>query len=191
MTVLSSDAASAMTEREALRYSLLVRIGTATPLRIWGGIGDFVTDSDDELDPSATYLGVGILGNVPAMRQLIGGVAERLDFTFSGVDSETQAWLDSGSDIDGAEVNVGVVFFDDDWSTVAPTAWMWTGIADVASLNYANGKKTVTLSVVSEFFDRQRASLTMWTNAAHQALSPGDRFFDRIARMNLTTSAKW
>lgn len=176
--------------KEKHRYSVLIYIDTATPVRIWTGVGDFETSAGDDLDPSATYRGIGLIGAIPALKQMIGGTAERLDIALSGVDSLTQGFMDDSSDIRGSHLSIGITFFDADWQAVSKVAWLWTGTVDVVTSSYQQLKRTITLSVGSEFIDRSRGMFTMWSNAAHQGRHPGDRFFERTS-INNPYPLKW
>ena len=189
--------AEAMAAREAPRYGLLIRVGTATPFRVSSVIGYLETTSDDTLDPSQIYKGVGILTGLPAMRQLLGGVAERIEFRFA-VTRVTTGWVDDpDSDINGAPVNVGVVFFSKTWQMVRwlsgapPVAWVWSGSADVAAWNYDAGKETISLSCGSEFTDRGRAGMNFWTQASHTLRHAADNFCKLVVGYTIARVLKW
>ncbi len=185
------DAARLMSEKEAPRYALLLRIGTATPLRLWTAIGPFMTTADDDLDPSAIYRGVGILRAFDEINQIVDGTAERVNFTFAR-SLIPKSWIDEDdSDIEGAAVNVGIVFFDDAWQTVAPVAWFWDGIADVSASQYDDGKEQIVLSVGSADTDRARADYRYWTDASHKTRHPGDNFCKLVAGYNSLRVVKW
>ena len=125
-----------MSAAEAPRYALLVRIETTESVfRLWAGVGDYRTAAGDELDAEgATFTGIGIVGDIPALRQLIGGVAERITLSLDGL---TDALLsladDDASTVKGAIVNIGIVFFDGDWQDVAPVAWKYESAHESSS----------------------------------------------------------
>jgi hypothetical protein len=187
-----------MSRREAPRFGLLLHIGTATAFRVGTFIGWLETTADDTLDPSQIYKGVGILTGLPALRQIVDGSAERLDFKFSAAAAVPQSWVDDPeSDISGADVNVGLVFFGDDWSMLRqpdgspPVSWLWHGRADVASWVYEGGKESIALSCGSEFTDRGRAGMRFWTQASHQSRHPGDNFCKLVVGYTVTRMVKW
>lgn len=187
-----AEAAAIMSRREAPRYAFLLRINTAKPLRLWTGVGDLETDRGDDLDPSQVYSGIGILTGLPAIRQLIGGIAEQLTITMSGVDAIPQSYVDDeDSDIVGAEINIGIVFFDDDWQQVGPSGWIWSGTVGPVTSEFGGGVETVSLSVASEFLDRSRASPRFWSNAGHQSRHPGDTMCQFTAALSEGTTIKW
>lgn len=115
----------------APRYSVLVRFGVETPVRAWAGLGDLEIPADDVEPAGALFLGIGLLGNAPALRQLIGGVAERLEFSLSVPSGEVFALADEeAASVRSAPVDVGVIFFDEDWQQ-SEVAWLWNGVAEL------------------------------------------------------------
>lgn len=187
-----AEAAAIMSRREAPRYAFLLRINTGEPLRLWTGVGDVETDPDDDLDPSQVYAGIGILTGLPAIRQLVGGIAEQLTITMSGVDAIPQSYVDDdGSDIVGAEINIAIVFFDDDWQQVGPAGWIWSGTVGPVTSAYDDGVETVSLSVASEFLDRSRAAPRYWSDAGHRVRHPGDDMCSLMAALSAGVTIKW
>ena len=176
---------------EIHRFAALIHIGTSTPCRFWTGDGYIELPADDDLDPGGEYEGIGILTGMPVFRQLVGGTAEQVKVTFSGVDAVPKSWVhDPESDIVGAVATIGVVFFDERDQIASPVMWAWAGTVDVPGLDRTGDVKSISLLIGSELFDRARAALVMWTNADQQARSHGDRFFERTA-INNPFSEKW
>jgi hypothetical protein len=180
-----------VTTGEIHRYAVLIHIDTSTPARFWTGDGYIGLPDDDEFDPGGEYQGIGILTGVPAFRQLVGGTAEQVSVSFSGVDAIPKAWVhDVGSDIVGSILTLGLVFLDDRDQIASPVLWVWAGTSDGPSLRRSGKVKSVALTVGSELIDRARAALIMWTNTDQQARSSGDRFFERCS-INNPFSKKW
>lgn len=179
----------------APRYSVLVRFGMVTPVRAWAGLGDLEIPADDVEPAGATFLGIGLLGNVPALRQLIGGVAERLEFSLSVPSGEVFALADEeAASVRSAPVDVGVIFFDEDWQQ-SEVAWLWNGVADVPSCsrtgNGLNVVRTVRISVGSAFTDRTRPQHTYFTNADQKRRSATDDFCHRVDLYSVNSTIKW
>lgn len=178
-----------MSEREAPQYAFFFKIGT---LRTWTGFEAIETTADDVLDPSQLYTGAGLLTAMDPLSQLIGGVAERISVTFVGTDAQIRSYIDDeGTVIAGTPAYVGMVFFDDDWQSVDPVAWIWNGKADVVTSSYRDSVRKMSLSLGSEFVDRARAYLAYWTNAGHQKDHPGDLFCERVPLYSQTKSPVW
>ena len=191
-----AEQARAMSEAGAPLYSVLLRIETpAQVVRAWAGLGDLEIPADDVETSTSTYLGVGILNEVPALRQLIGGVAERLDFTLSVPGGEIFSLADEEVEqVRRAPVNVGLIFFDEDWQQT-PVSWLWAGTADSPSVSRQASGMTVTrqikISAGSAFTDRTRAQLSTFTDADQKRRSPTDTFCARVDRYTQTSTVKW
>lgn len=189
------EQAAAMSALGAPRYSVLVRFGMDTPVRAWAGVGDLVIPADDVDTEGGTYQGVGILGEVPALRQLVGGVAERLEFQLTVPSGEVFALADGdAAEVVNAPVDVGVIFFDEEWQQSA-VAWLWNGTADVPSVSRSgsgmNVTRSISISVASAFTDRTRPQLTYFTDADQRRRSADDTFCNRVALYTVNSTIKW
>lgn len=190
--------AEAMTAMGAPRWSLffLLTLKDGSRVRAWLGVGDYPVAADDVDAEGGIYLGIGMVGDIPPLRQLVGGIAERVDFALSGVDETTMALAnEDASLVKDALVNVGIVFFDEDWQAVAPPSWLWDGTADVIEQE-ADGAgeqivRAVKLSVGSAFMDRTRVSLGYYTDADQQRRYPGDTFCARVAGYAIDSTIVW
>lgn len=190
-----AEQAALMSAVSAPRYSVLVRFGMETPVRAWAGIGDLEIPADEVEAEGATYLGVGILGNVPALRQLIGGVAERLEFSLAVPSGEIFALADDEvASVRAAPVDVGVIFFDEDWQQ-SDVAWLWNGTADVPSVsrstNGLNVVRTIKISAGSAFTDRTRPQHSYFTDADQKRRSATDDFCLRVDLYSINSTIKW
>lgn len=202
-----SEQAAVMSALGAPRYSILVRFGMDTPVRAWAGVGDLEIPADDLEDEAATYQGVGVLGEVPALRQLIGGTAERLEFQLSvpgssyvdihgqnqTLDVFALADEDAG-EVMNSPVDVGVIFFGTGWQQ-SDVAWLWNGTADVPSVSRSgsglNVTRSISISVASAFTDRTRPQLTYFTDADQKRRSPTDTFCARVILYTVNSTVKW
>ena len=187
---------AAMSALGAPRYSVLVRIETTDQvIRAWAGVGDLGIPADTVEDAPATYLGVGVLGEVPAMRQLIGGVAERLEFALSVPSGDVFALADDDVEqVRRAPVSVGLIFFGTDWQQ-SDVAWLWNGTADSTTVSrQANGlnvTRQIKISAGSAFTDRTRANLSAFTDTDQRSRSAEDSFCSRVDLYTQTSTAKW
>ena len=180
------EQAALMSAIEAPRYSIFFLMETTEgPVRAWLGAGDYDLPADEVDATGGTYLGIGLVGEVPALRQLVGGAAERVEFSLNGADEITFALADQDADqVRNAQVYVGVIFFDEDWQPVAPVSWLWEGVADMPAIERDGSGGTVsrrvTLSVGSAFTDRVRPVLGFYTPPDQKRRSPTDTFCDRV-----------
>lgn len=193
------EAARLMTELGAPRWSLffLMKTNTGDWVRAWLGPGDYDLPADDVDTEGGTYLGIGLVGSIPVLRQLVGGTAQRVDFALNGVDARTFALADQDAgQARNAPVQVGIIFFDADWQAVDDIAWLWDGTADSATVSSGpaqdgNIVQTVSLSVGTAFTDKTRAPLSFYTDADQQRRSPGDTFCALVSGYTLGSTVRW
>lgn len=191
------DQAAIMTAAGAERWACFFRMDCkSSVVRAWTGVGDFYIGPDDVDLEGGVFLGVGLVGDMPALRQLVGGIAERIDFALNGADERTFRLADDQvEEVRGAAVHVGIIFFDENWQPVAPIAWLWEGTADVPAVDRdgSNGQvvRRVTLSVGSAFTDRSRPQLTFMTPTDQRRRSPDDAFCDRVPGYGIDSSIQW
>lgn len=191
------EQAKVMSESGAPRYALFFHLACKSgPVRAWTGVGDYALPAGPVDATGGVYLGIGLVGDIPALRQLIGGVAERVDFALSGADDQTLQLADRDADeVRDAQVHVGIVFFDQDWQPVDDVAWLWEGHADVPAVSRSgDGEEVVrrvTLSVGSAFTDRTRSTLSYYTDADQRRRSLDDAFCSRVATYGVESTIVW
>lgn len=191
------EQAAAMSALEAPRWSLFFLLEAASgPVRAWLGVGDYALPADEVDTTGGTYLGIGLVGDIPAISQLVGGLAERVEFTLTGADDETLRLADDeAEEVRNAPVHVGIVFFDQDWQAVDPVSWLWDGTADCPAVDRSSegGQivRRVTLSVGSAFVDRTRPQLGFYTDADQKRRSPTDTFCARVATYGIDSTIQW
>lgn len=184
MMPLSADEISVL-ESDTQRIGIFFRMETTPIVRVWLGVGDINPGANAYDATSATYSGLGQLLDVPALGQLINGIADRITFHASGVSEETLALTASGSNVKGAAVAIGIALFGATWQQLGVPKWLFHGRADYVALQQtsdASGvKRVIELSVGSLFTGRRRKGLSYMTDGDQQARHPGDRFCERTA----------
>lgn len=191
------EQARIMSASGAPRYSLFFYMKCKTSIvRAWLGVGDFALEADDMDPEGGTYKGIGMVGEMPALRQLVGGLAERVEFALNGADETTFRLADDQvEEVRRAPVHVGIIFFDEHWQAVAPVAWLWEGLADVPSVDRDGSgdqiNRRVTLSVGSAFTDRTRPQLGSYTDKDQRRRSPDDAFCARVASYSIDSTIVW
>lgn len=199
MSLLWPDLGLAELQSGQLRPGFLMRLGTTPPTRIWCGIGGLTIAADAiELDAPNIYQGVGELLSLPAVSQLINGLAERIEYQLSGdvVTAEVAALARSDADaIRSASVFLGFLIFDRDWQIVSPTTWLWEGIADSLSDTWdgTSGEiqRSISLSVGSVMTGRKRPINSYCTDADQKRRSADDDFFDQINKYEAGATRAW
>lgn len=177
-----------------VRESYLMKIDHPDePARIWSGVGNLIIPADIVEAAPATYLGAGQLLSVPDFQQLINGVAERVEFTVSGVDDETiRLALEDAEGVKNAAIYIGRIDFDEAWQQLGPVEWEATYRADCLTVESQaeNGRRvrTLTLSAGSADTGRSYAPAAYFTDADQRLRAADDRIFDHVAGINQGTS---
>lgn len=168
--------------------------------RIWLGFGD-IRPGVNVIDTTGqTYHGFGEIPAVPAVKQMINGAAERVDFTLSGVSGEILAIAAAhdAESVKGKRVSVGFAVFNSAWQLVGPVRWVRFYTADYLKLDQsptddpaAQIVRTLTLSCGSLMTARRRPALSYFTNQDQQRRFPGDRFCERTPKYAAGFSKTW
>jgi len=180
----------------SLRESTVIYIACEPPALIWSGLGALPIPPDLVIPEPMIALGSGELVSVPDFQQLIGGTAERLDFTVSGVSQETvRLAMDDAPSVRGAAVHVGTIAFDDAWQLLGIE---WEQIFEARSLTVSrpqeqDGKVTrsITLTIVQGETTRSRAKVAFFTDADQRRRSADDLIFSLVAGINGGTTRRF
>lgn len=172
------------------RRSILFRLAADPIGRFWSGHGDLPVEPDYVDPEGATYLGLGALIDVPALKTLINGVADRVDFVLSGVTAQTLRYaVEDAPSVKDALVLIGEQDFDDDWQAGGAPRWVWRGYADIlatSSSDTGQGRqRTISLSVRSADTFRSNPQPSYYTNQEQQRRSPTDTIFSHVALISV------
>jgi hypothetical protein len=179
------------------RESIIVRIACDPPALLWSGLGPLPVPADAVIPAPTIALGGGELVSVPDFQQLIGGTAERLDFTVSGVNEETLRFaLEDAPSVRGARVDIGTIQFDEAWQIESVE---WENVFEARSLSISrpqdNGSgivtRSITLTIVQGSTTRSRANLAFFTDADQRRRSPDDDIFSHVAGISAGTSRRF
>ena len=178
------------------RVSILFRLLCDPPVYLWSGDGDLNT-APDSLNPTgAEWRGASELVSVPALKQLINGEADRIEVKFSGVTPAMVRMAHEDRDsVKGAQANIGLIEFDDEWQQDGPIKWQWSGIGGVIiteSIENENGRQwTVSLSMASGDTLLSNSKIAFFTAADQVKVSPTDRFCDFVAGISAGTTRRF
>ncbi len=161
------------------------------PVLIWLGFGD-IRPGVNVLDQTGkTYRGFGEIASLPAVRQMINGAAERVEFTLSGVEGDVLAIAAAhdAQSVKGKRVAVGFAVMNAAWQLVGPVRWVRFYTADFLSLHQPPSEdpsapivRTITLSCGSLMTGRRRPAYSYFTDQDQQRRFPGDLFCNRTPR---------
>lgn len=193
---LPDDVIDAM--RGSHQLAVFFRLDIDPPLRLWMGINDVPTKIEAVDGDGAVYLGAGRLINVPELEVLVNGVADRVDFTLSGIDPDEAAKLNLHDvDLRGKAVHVAITVLDDYYQPIVDPIPVWTGRASLVAessppvTGTQSPATTIALSAAAGVPSRERVSASLWSDAQHQALFPGDLFCAGTARLARGVAPSW
>jgi hypothetical protein len=119
------------------RIGVFFRLETDPVVRLWLGVGPFETTQPDVLDAiGAKYNGFGEIADLPALKQMVNGSAQRVDFTISGVTGDILQ-VASGGDaqqVKGKRVSVGFAVMDENRSLLGSIKWAQNYTADYLAI---------------------------------------------------------
>lgn len=181
----------AQIDGKLIRASYLMRIDTDEPVLVWTGAGDLVMGGE-------TYLGLGILPDVPSFQSLVNGVANRIELTVSGVDARIAMLAgEDAEEVRGKQVRIGLQFLDAGFQPLGDPFWVAPDYeADVISTDSQSNAdfgrvRSVTLSIGSSTTGRRRPRLSYWTRAQQIIRSPTDAFCNLVSRYTADREMKW
>lgn len=177
------------------RRSVLFRLDCDPVAALWSGHGWLDTPADFIDGGGRRWSGAGALLNVPALKILVNGAADRLDFVLSGATAEIVNLVREGRDsVKDADVHIGYVLFDRQWQ-YQTHAWEWTGKADVLTTNNAPSEtgrsRTVNLSVRSADTFRANPQPAYFTDQDQRRRSPTDAIFSHVAGISQGQTRKF
>lgn len=169
-------------------------LNDASVIRLWGGMGDFSLAANTFDGSAQIYKGIGQINDIPVMQQLLGGAAERVTFTMSGVDATTAALADSEANlVRGAQIQVGLVLLGSDWQPLTITGssvirWCAEYEADSPGGSHDGMTWAMTLSAGSTMTGRRRSLISRYTPQDQRKRSSTDAFCDKTPQIALGTS---
>lgn len=187
---------------EALRgdhqLGIFVHAAFDPPLRLWFGVND-VPVGIESVDPNgAVYRGGGTLQGVPELEVIVNGIADRVEFSLSGIDPDAMAkWDISDFDVRGKPIYVGITTLDEYHQPMSPIIPLWDGHASFVRETMPpvgdgeNQSVTLTLSVGGGNTTRARHSAVLWSAPHHRSEYPTDAFCDNVARLARGVAPSW
>lgn len=164
------------------RFSYIFELECDPPCYLWTGHGQL------DIGPK-TYLGAGHLISLPDVKQLINGVAERLEISVSGVSQEAlRLFLEDRESVYLASAKIGRVNFDDNWQIDGDIEWQWQGFADLISIksspNESGRTRSITIGLGNEDTRRSNPNISFFTDADQRKRSADDAFFSHVGQIN-------
>lgn len=175
------------------RFSYLFELQSDPPAYLWTGHGFLDVEIDSE---TRRFLGAAHILTVPDLRQLINGIAERIEFSLSGVSPETvRLAQEDRASIELADARIGRINFDQEWQQDGDVEWLWHGFSDIITTGSApseNGRnRTITLGLASADTRRSNPQIAFFTDADQRKRSAGDAFFSHVGQINMGVTRRF
>lgn len=186
--------------RKGTNLGVFLRIAVEPdPLLLCLGINDIPIGIESVDAGGSVYIGSGKLLGIPELEVLINGLADRVEFSVSGVSAEHVAQLaPEAAKVKGKPVHVGIAVLDARWQPTTQIIPLWKGYADFWSVQRkpkagteGNPTQTIAISVGTGDTARSRSRRSYWTKAQQQKISPTDEFCSRVARYTRDYEVAW
>lgn len=146
----------------------------ADPIRLWGGYGPIEIDGED-------YQGIGDRGLVQQTAGAIGGVAQGLVLSLSGIEPEALALLD-GTELRGASVVIYRLIFASDGKTLLDAHVFDRGHVDTVETSEVIGAgAAIKVSVETTARGLGRAGARMRSDSDQRLINGSDGYFRNTA----------
>jgi hypothetical protein len=148
---------------------------TGTPLRVWGGYGPITIDGE-------TYQGIGDRGLAQRTAGAIGGVAQGLTLSLSGIDPDLLPLFDDAAEFRGASVVIRRLIFGPDGKTLLDAHVFDRGRIDtIASEETPGGAAAIVVAVESAARGLGRAGARMRADGDQRMINPADGYLKNCA----------
>jgi hypothetical protein len=159
-----------------VRPALLVEaIFDSGPLRLWTGLGDLTWNG-------VTWTGAGQLLGIEPVEETAAIQANGTRITLTGIPSSLVA-LALAEPYQGRIVRVYLALLDDNFAVIADPDALFTGRADVMSIEDGAETCAITMSVESRLIDLQRARARRYEHEDQQIDYPGDLGFAFVTQI--------
>lgn len=173
MKTLSSAAIAAMQDGSAISVGA-VRIGTSTPVRVWGGYGSITIAGE-------TYDGIGDRGLVQVTGSALGSSEQNITLTLSGVEPDVLAAWDAAG-LQGAMCQVWLLTFDGPGVNLLDAQLFAAGRLDTMPITDTPGSTaTITANVETAARGLGRSGQRLRTDADQRLISSGDNAFQAVS----------
>jgi len=188
MTFSFNSDESAALSSGTYRIGVFFQMDTDPVIRLWLGHGKIEPGVNVYDGAGATYTGFGELQEIPVVRQLLNGTAERVEFRLSGVSGDVLAIASTDAEaVKNKRTLVGFALMGNDWQLIGPVHWLAKYTSDFISIEQQAADidqpivRTITLSCSTRFTGRRRAPFAYYTDQDQQARYPGDESCEYVS----------
>lgn len=142
------------------------------PAFLWSGVGPLSWDGE-------TWQGTGAIGRIGRIEETARIRAAGATLELSGVPSELIS-IALAEPYQGREARIWLGAFDEAGDLIASPYPLFRGRMDVMAGVDTGDTATLTLTVENRLVDLERPRVRRRTDADHQQMWPGDRFFEYV-----------
>ena len=173
MKSIATAAIAAMQDGTAISVGA-VRIGTTTPVRVWGGYGALTLNGE-------TYDGIGDRGLVQVSGSTLGTSEQNITLTLSGVEPDVLA-LWSAAGLQGAPCQIWLLTFDGAGQSMLDAQIFAAGRLDTIQVSDTiGGTSTISASVETAARGLGRSGQRMRTDADQRLIGSSDNGFQAVS----------
>lgn len=188
-------------EAGSQRIGIFFYLATSPAIRLWAGVAK-MNPGVNAIDLTGQeYKGFGELVEVPTLRQLLNGAAERFEFVLSGVTaSMLELAQDDAVEVKGKPGALGFALMDAEWQPIGEVHWIRRFTADYLSIRQDITEdpdnpvvRTIALSVGTQATNRRQPALSFFTDQDQRRRtgSPFDRFCERVGLYSQEQTKTW
>ena len=179
MKSISSTAITALSNGDAIDVGA-VRIGTTSPVCIWGGYGSITLPSGPG-GANETYDGIGDRGLVQIIGTALGSSEQNITLTMSGIEPDVLSLLNAAG-LQGAICQVWLMIWDGAGQTMLDAQIFAAGRLDTISVgDVIGGTATVSANVETAARGLGRSGQRLRTDADQRLISAGDNAFQAVS----------
>ncbi|MBI1405712.1 MAG: hypothetical protein GC145_06255 [Caulobacter sp.] len=201
MAFISEEDALALARPEvSIGFFVLIKSAAGWG-RMWSGHGDYYMPVNLIDTVGGIYRGAGEITGLPDIAQLLNALADRVEFSMSGVSAEVLAIIAAEASLTvNAPIHLGMIGMDSSNLPVTDPIWLWEGEADVPRVARSSDAsddgefvqvRSASLSAVTIFSGRRRPVLGFFTGIDQRRRYPDDAFCDRANRYSSGTTRKF
>lgn len=173
MKILSPAALDALDKGTAI-VAGAVEIGSVPPIRVWGGWSDLTFDG-------RTFDPVGDRGLVQVAGGALGGAAQAITLSLSGIDAETLALLDA-SEVAGAPTVLWRLIFSEDGLTLLDFhVWARGRLDTLVREEEVGGTATISAALETAARGLGQRGARLRSDADQRLIDANDGFFKNVS----------
>lgn len=181
---------------DALQPAWFLYIGSPTPVRLWTGPRTFTMGANGPDTLGGTYLGLGIVVQMPTLKLPLNGAYAQHVFGLSGVAPKMVQLINADRDaLRGSAVAVARVELASDGTPNGDPWWVWRGICDGPFFRRSGRSSPVTYTVgikaSSGAVNRKRRQLALYTPSQQALRDSSDTSCDFVPTLADGTNVTW